>query len=146
MPGQSLPDVPVQQQDKEEPPSKTSHTMSSGKKLQCSSDWHCFSLLRPVRQKAAGTSGSPNHSISLPFYSEATFKAVSAMWEQVWDHSHTCDRAGITERRGRFKKQLTVFLLVILYFKEEVLMCFVQLKCNVVSETTQTCSKKKKEK
>lgn len=74
------------------------------------SDWHCFSLLLPEIQKAIGKGCSPHHSTSLPFYSKTTSRAVSAMWEQLLDHSHTCDSAGITERRGRgFKKKLTEY-------------------------------------
>lgn len=92
----------------EQTPSKAFHTTSSRRKLPFGcSDWRCFSLLQPGNQKATGKGGSPSHSTSPPFHSKATSEAVSATWEQLSDHSHTCDRAGITERRGGVKKKLT---------------------------------------
>lgn len=142
MSGQILPDMPVQ--GWQESPSKASHTTRSRRKLPSSCFWLALLLTTSVwESENNGKGSSPNHFTSLPFYSKQTSKAVSATGEQLLDHSHACDRLASHKEEGGLRRSWQIAtLLIILYFKEKVLICSVQPKCNRVAKIIQHSCKK----
>lgn len=97
------------------------------------SDGDSFSLHQPGGQKQSEMGAQLSIPLLLP---KAGFEAASAhvkaaaLWAQG-----ICDRAGITKGTGGLQKQQqTVFLLVISYVKEKVLIHSVQQKYNGAAE------------